>query len=331
MYNIAPQFIKDYLTQNFGTIGRISANDEEFVMESIFETDDWKRHMSINIYSGMWQCFKSGKSGNFVSLYAAVEGLNYYRAQRNLIIRNFEFLGEPIPELDKPRERNYAGLDTANLIPLTLGSFESDDPKVLHAWNTLFSRNLFGKEEDNTTYYLCTEGKFADRIIIPFVADGVIFYFQGRALNEDQQPKYLAPDVTQAPKKSDVLYPFDMEAEYVVVCEGPTDAITLQLAGVNATCILGSSVSFAQMCIFAEFKGKIILGFDNDKAGRQSTEKFDWIRKRKQLPVFSVCSPPEEYKDWNKASIGEVPLKEWIEENTKEFSPMDALFASLDD
>lgn len=329
MYNIAPQFIKDYLMQNFGSIGRISANDEEFVMESIFEKDDWKKHMSVNIYSGMWQCFKSGKGGNFVSLYAAVEGLNYYRAQRNLLIRNFEFLGEPIPELDKPKERNYAGLDTSNLIPLTLGSFETEDTQVLNAWNILYSRNLLGQEESELTYYLCTEGKFANRIIIPYFAEGVIFYFQGRALSDDQSPKYLAPNVTEAPKKSDVLYPFDMDSDILVICEGPTDAITLQLAGVNATCIQGSSVSLQQMDILSEFKGKIILGFDNDEAGKRSTLTFDRVRKEKRIPVFSICNPPEEYKDWNKASVKGVDLVEWVENNTEEYDYHKLLLASM--
>ena len=53
MYIIAPQFIRDYITRNFRDIGKLSASGREFIMESVFVTNDWKKHMSINIDSGM--------------------------------------------------------------------------------------------------------------------------------------------------------------------------------------------------------------------------------------------------------------------------------------
>jgi hypothetical protein len=222
-------------------------------MESLFVNNDWKKHMSINVDSGLWQCFKTGRSGNFVRLYAEAEGVPYFRAQRDLMIKNFEFLGEEVPELDRPE--NQLELDTSKLIPINLDSVDSDNKKEIDAWNFLFGRALFSlNEEEEAPFYLCTEGKFSDRIIIPFRAEDAVFYFQARALY-DQTPKYLNPSTEIAPKPSDILYPYDEDEDYLVVCEGPLDALSLQRKGINATATIGSSVSLRQAEILSTFRG----------------------------------------------------------------------------
>ena len=319
MYIIAPQFIKDYLVQNFSDIGKLSAGGREFIMESVFVKNDWKKHMSVNIDSGLWQCFKTGRSGNFTRLYAEVQGVPYFRAQRDLIIRNFEFLGEEVPELARPEQQ--LELDTSRLIPINLSSANSEDKTELDAWSFLFGRNLFDlKTEEEAPFYLCKEGKFTDRVIIPFTSDeGVVYYFQARALY-DQEPKYLNPSTEIAPKPSDILYPYDEDADYVVVCEGPLDARALQLQGVNATATIGSSISPRQAEILSTFAGTIILGYDNDTAGQRGIEKFDRTRKEMRMGSFEVCPPPSGYKDWNEAHIAGDDLLGWVLEKTKAYN-----------
>jgi len=282
-------------------------------MESLFSEQDWKRHMSVNIDSGLWQCFKTGRSGNFISLYAHIENLPYFQAQRNLIIRNFEFLGEEVPELDRPEQQ--LELDTSQLQPITLSSAYSEDKNILAAWSFLFGRKLFNeKYEEEAPFYLCMEGKFHNRIIIPFTKDGIVYYFQGRTLL-DARPKYLNPSVDIAPKPSDILYPYDEDAELLVICEGVFDARSLQLQGINATCTMGSYISLRQAEILSTFRGKRILGFDNDSAGRRGIEKFDNLRKEMRMENFDICSPPSQFKDWNEAHIANKNLLEWINEN----------------
>ena len=279
-------------------------------MESLFVNNDWKKHMSVNVDSGLWQCFKTGRSGNFTRLYAEAEGIPYFRAQRDLMIKNFEFLGEEVPELDRPETK--LELDTSKLIPINLDSVDSENKKVVDAWNFLFSRALFNlNEEEDAPFYLCLEGKFSDRIIIPFEADGVVFYFQARALY-DQTPKYLNPSTEIAPKPSDILYPYDENEDYLVVCEGPLDALSLQRKGINATATIGSSVSPRQAEILSTFQGKIILGYDNDEAGQRGIEKFDKTRKEMRMTGFEVCPPPSGYKDWNEAHIAGEDMFSWI-------------------
>ena len=286
-------------------------------MQSLFVDNDWKKHMSVNIDSGLWQCFKTGRSGNFISLYAQAEGVAYFKAQRDLIIKNFEFLGEEVPELVRPEKE--LELDTSKLIPINLDSVDSDNKKEVDAWNFLFSRALFNlNEEEDAPFYLCVEGRFADRIIIPFKTDGVVFYFQARALY-DQTPKYLNPSTEIAPKPSDILYPYDEDEDYLVVCEGPLDALALQRRGINATATIGSSVSPRQAEILSSFRGKIILGYDNDEAGQRGIEKFDRTRKEMRMTGFEVCPPPSGYKDWNEAHIAGEDLFSWIMDKSQSY------------
>lgn len=316
---VSPQFIRAYLLEKFNDIGKLSASGREFIMESVFADNDWKRHLSINVDSGLWQCFKTGRSGNFISFYSTTENLPYFRAQKDLIIKNFEYLDLPIPELARP-QNNQAEIDTSELEPITLSSGFSEDKNTLDAWNFLFSRNLFNKEEEEAdAFYLCRTGKFKNRIIIPFRSDGVVYYFQGRALY-DVTPKYLNPSIEVAPKPSDILYPYDEEQDHLVVCEGPLDARSLQLQGVNATCSIGSSVSYRQAEILSTFKGKIILGYDNDEAGNRGIRKFDRTRKELRLGEFEVCPPPPKYKDWNEAHIENFDLYEWLMERSEPYN-----------
>ena len=91
----------------------------------------------------------------------------------------------------------------------------------IRAEKALFDRRLFTEEDPpEAEYYLCVEGRFANRIIIPFEQDGEVYFFQARALDPEQQPKYLNPSSEMAPKGSEVLYPYDEAADELVVCEG---------------------------------------------------------------------------------------------------------------
>jgi hypothetical protein len=328
MYIIAPQFIREYLTEKFGTIGRLSSTGTEFIMESLFVKNDWKKHMSVNVDSGLWQCFKTGKKGNFISLYAQAENIGYFRAQRNLILRNFGNIQEEhIQEID--RTSQVPKLQEETLTPINIESCYSDDPAVVEAWNYLFARRLFNEnKEEPAPFYLCREGKYKDRVIIPFKNDGYIYYFQGRALG-DQTPKYLNPSREEGPKASDILYPYDEDADILVVCEGPLDARSLQLQGVNATATMGSNISHSQAEILSLFPGKIIMGYDNDDAGRFGISKFDTLRKEMRMEEFYVCPPPSKYKDWNQAHVKSESLNTWITENSRLYSYEYKIFSDL--
>ena len=287
-------------------------------MPSIFIRDDWKRHMSINVETGLWQCFKTGKKGNFISLYAESEGITYLKAQTDLIIKNFASLGFEAP-LPKKTPKKDAEINPESLTAINIESAYSEDPKVQRAWSFLFERRLFDEETlEDAPFYLCTEGRFANRLIIPFKKDGRVYYFQARSLF-GEEPKYLNPASEGSVRSSDVVYPFDESEDYVVVCEGPLDAVALQRQGVNATCTIGSTCSRTQAEILSEYGGKVILAYDNDEAGEKGIKRFDQLRKEMRMTSFEVCPPPSGYKDWNEAHMDKVDLLSWITEKTQTY------------
>ena len=272
--------------------------------------------MSINLDSGLWQCFKTGNKGNFIQMYAYLEDMSYNRAESEILFKELDgnFTKNLEPSAPIPQQE----AEDLHLLPVTVEDYDSDIPLVLKAWTFLYERKLFNLETGDTTYYVSTEGRYAGRLIIPFEEDSEIFYFQARSLSE-QTPKYLNP-AEGWPKSSHVLYPFDADRDHVVVCEGPLDAISLQLNGVNATCTMGCSVSEIQVEALKEFEGKIILGYDNDDAGKRGVNKFDYLRRIKRMADLYICHPPSEVKDWNDALIRGIDLSGFVDLRTEAYN-----------
>jgi len=324
MFN--PQFIKDYLTEKANPDYRVSSNNQELMMPSLFIESDYKRHMSINLETGLWQCFKTGNTGNFIKLYSLIEGISYRSAESKLLFEGIESgrwdlwdnQRKASPNLEF---KNYT-LDTSAFTPVNIDSFDENNQLALRAWKFLMDRKLFNLEEYlESPFYIATEGKYRGRLIIPFKDyDGDIFFFQARSLMHSLTPKYLNPSSENGVKSSNILYPFDFEADHLCICEGPTDAISLNLQGLNATCTVGSTISNVQMQTLREFEGRIILAYDNDEAGNRGIEKFEALRKKYLMPTFYVCSPPFHYKDWNEAHIKNEDLYEWMMEKSYEYN-----------
>jgi len=88
---------------------------------------------------------------------------------------------------------------------------------------------------------------------------------------------------------------------------------------VNATATIGSSISLRQAEILSTFKGKIVLGYDNDAAGQRGVDKFDRTRKELRMDGFEVCPPPSGFKDWNEAHVADEDLFQWVMEKTASY------------
>lgn len=64
------------------------------------------------------------------------------------------------------------------------------------------------------------------------------------------------------------------QTNYVVVTEGPLDAVSVWSAGIPAVAQFGSSLSEEQVQLLRQLGlDKIVLFYDNDKSGRQATEQ----------------------------------------------------------
>jgi len=282
-------FIRKYCLDKFQSNYRLSSDDTELVVPSIFVDNDYKRHMSINMETGLWRCFKTGEVGNFLKLYAVLEKCSYREAYEKFVFEDFMsgYKGRrPIEEFD-PNQID-SDLDEAKNF-----KFVEDHPFAQ-------SRGV-----NQFKFYIATDGKYKGRLIIPFTnRNGKLFYFQARALG-DEQPKYLN---CKNLKSSQVLYPFDYGSqEPLYITEGVFDCLSLQAVGLNATTTLSCFTSREQMLQLSQYTGPLVCAFDSDGPGITGRQKFmrlaHWARRD---DLYTVV-PPEPFKDWNEILIKKGP------------------------
>ena len=123
--------------------------------------------------------------------------------------------------------------------------------------------------------------RFRNRLMIPIAREtGSVIAFGGRALEPDQQPKYLNSPETPIYTKSRTLYGLNLskaairESGFAVLVEGYFDYAQLFQAGfrsVVASC--GTALTMQQAQQLRRFTPKVVLSFDPDAAGQGATEK----------------------------------------------------------
>lgn len=285
-------FIRDYCITKFKDKGRLCSDDRELTVPSLFVSDDWKKHMSINLETGLWRCFKSGETGNFVKLYSLLEKISYGEAYEKFVFEDFMANGgkfTPHKQIE-PIDPNkiVSDLDDA-------ADFEVVED---HYYPT--SRLLSGFK-----FYKATQGKYCGRLIIPFLnRHGKMFYFQARALG-DEIPKYLN---CKNLKSSQVLYPFDYGSyEPLYITEGVFDCLALQAVGLNATSTLSCFTSREQMLQLSQYQGPLVCAFDNDDAGIEGQTKFLNLALWAKKDDVKTVTPPGNFKDWNEILVKEGP------------------------
>ncbi len=123
--------------------------------------------------------------------------------------------------------------------------------------------------------------RFRNRLMIPIARDtGSVIAFGGRAIESDQQPKYLNSPETPIYSKSRTLYGLHLskagirEAGFAVMVEGYFDFAQVYQAGVRsvvASC--GTALTPAQAQQLRRFTGRVVLSFDPDAAGQGAAAK----------------------------------------------------------
>jgi hypothetical protein len=150
----------------------------------------------------------------------------------------------------------------------------------------LVDRNIDPK---SYPFYWTPKTGFSNRIIIPFYKDNTVVGWTARAIN-DAKPKYMSE---QQPG-----YVFNLDRqhnnrEFVIVCEGPFDAISI-----DGCALLGAEIKDSQNWLLKQLNKEIILVPDKDHEGPRTIEQaleYGW----------SVSMPdwPAGVKDVNDAII----------------------------
>lgn len=283
------------------------------IIPSIFLDSDPKKHMSINLENGLWQCFKTGRRGNFIHLVSILENKKYKEVYNEFLWKMLEAECEG-KNIQKVREKivsNFMGTDPdEKWIPI------EEAPLYVHEY--LVSRYLDQGPSFNPNFYY---NPVSERLVIPYRdASNMIYFYQERALRSGQEPKYLN---FKGVKSSSILYQYDVDSfRGLYICEGVLDALSLKLLGYNATTTISCNASKEQLNQLKHYNGKLVVAYDNDEAGTKGIRRFDRQRKRMRMEPVFYCQPPKEYKDWNAflvASGDEFTIKNHIKENTKIF------------
>ncbi len=165
----------------------------------------------------------------------------------------------------------------------------------------MLSVGLLGEREGGRDPYV----KFRHRLMIPiWDSKGRVVAFGGRALDPNQEPKYLNSPEHLLFKKGEILYPFHMARKavrdmgYVLLVEGYMDAITCHLRGFpNALAALGTALTPSQARKVARLSREVVLAYDGDDAGRKAALRAASVLFQVGVVPRVVLLPPGEDPD----------------------------------
>ncbi|MDX2077388.1 MAG: DNA primase [bacterium] len=149
--------------------------------------------------------------------------------------------------------------------------------KIGYSQDELLETGLIIKNEAGRVY-----DRFRHRLMIPIRDDkGHVIAFGARALNPDDQPKYLNSPQTPLFDKSHTLFGLDVakatisKSEVAVIVEGYMDVIQAHQAGfLNVVAQMGTALTDHQVKLLTpRYAKKIILALDSDVAGQNATRK----------------------------------------------------------
>ena len=162
--------------------------------------------------------------------------------------------------------------------------------------------------------------KFRARLMLPVIdVRGEVAGFTSRILPGEEGAKYLNTPETIAFKKGRLIYALNFakstKRPNLVLVEGNIDVITLHQAGFdNVVATMGTALTEEHARILARYTKELVLCYDNDAAGKQSTDRVLNILKNANLNV-RVLQLPNAYDAEGK------PVKQDPDDFVKKFGP----------
>lgn len=151
--------------------------------------------------------------------------------------------------------------------------------------------------------------KFRNRVIFPIInTRGKVIGFGGRAINPDDNPKYLNSPESPVFQKKNNLYGLNIskqnvgKEDYIILVEGYMDVIALYQSGIeNIAASLGTALTENQAKLITRYTKNVILSYDADSAGRNAAMRgLDILKpagcKVKVLHVTDGKDPDEYVK-----------------------------------
>lgn len=281
---------------------------------------DPSQHMGLNLETGWWACWRNaehrGKSP--LRLLTKLLGISYGRARQIAGMTDNE---PPDPDGFDAVAARIMGRDSRiERVEQVKREFLQFPRSFSPLRNTGASRRFFaymqgrlfdpeGVEELSTHYSLRGDlsGDWKDRIILPYIMDGHIVAWTGRAIAPSEiRYKDLALEECLVPIK-ETLFNYDAMTKpsqaVLIVVEGPFDALKLDLygwdLGVRAVALSTNTISDEQIYILEEFAPafrKVIVMMDN----ASTLGVVDSMRMKQKLqgvPNLAIMPVPFGLKD----------------------------------
>lgn len=230
----------------------------------------------VDLKRNLFHCFTHCGGGSIFDFVMKMEHMDFYPAARKI-------WGIFYPSAAASASRR------ANLMYCAYSN--SNTPRYLHRTDNLFRRPGVPRLKLQITHpYLrkrnispslaisfhmgfCKHGIMKDRIAIPIMdIEQHIVAYAGRAVNDNQSPRYLFPKNF---KKSQNLFNIQSisskSIKPVFLVEGFFACIHIVKAGFDAIALMGTAISPYQLSTIKETRRPYILMMDGDEAGRKAT------------------------------------------------------------
>jgi len=164
----------------------------------------------------------------------------------------------------------------------------------------LVKSGLVVEREDGQTI-----DRFRGRLMIPICRDsGSVVGFGGRAMEAEQQPKYLNSPETPIYSKGRTLYGLHLTKAdirrlgYAVLVEGYFDfAVALQAGVSTVVASCGTALTTQQAQLMRRFASKVVLSYDPDAAGQGAAERSSLLLVQEGFLVNVALLPPGDDPD----------------------------------
>lgn len=272
---------------------------------------------SVTQEKQIFHCFGCGKGGNVVTFLMEMESFTFFEAIKYLadrtgielptdsiktesslsnenqqILSAQEWLTKLYHHLIRYTKDGKIGLDY--LVERGITEEAIDTFKLGYAPNTkdfiatflekkgfhkqlLVKYGLLNMNQENDT----VSDRFRGRVIFPIRNHlGKTVAFGARALEKNQEPKYLNSPESDLFQKGKLLYNFDLAKKHIrkkseaLLFEGYMDVISAYQAGVeNVVATMGTALTETQAKLLKRYVDTVILCYDGDRAGIEATYK----------------------------------------------------------
>ncbi|HWS42878.1 MAG TPA: DNA primase [Pseudoflavonifractor sp.] len=284
---------------------------------------------SVSQEKQIYKCFGCGKGGGAISFIMEEENLSFVDAVKLLAQRAGMEVPETGVSQDESRKKARAleaNREAARFYNDYLKSPGGAQVRAYIAKRQLSPKTVtrFGlgaapSAWDELTKYLTAKGyskmelidaglavanksggvydKFRARLMLPVIdVNGTVAGFTSRILPGEEGAKYLNSPDTIAFKKGRLIYGLNLAKSSkrgnLVLVEGNIDVISLHQAGFdNVVATMGTALTEDHARLLARYAKELVVCYDNDAAGRHSTERALEILKNTTMEVRVLQLP----------------------------------------